>query len=360
MLKSSIYILTFLCLNTAGLFAQDTSFITANITVDSWENPKFNDAIIIYTDLIDKKTKIDSTKNGLSTIKLKLNTTYLIEIKHPNFYTKAIEVETDVPRKQLHKSHTLILEILLKKNCDGDASKAEITPDPIGRVKFDKGQKEFQYDFDFTYQMEARYETERKLRCQIAEELRKEAKRQEEERIKALKLAEKTAAEKAEQDRLAAEKARIDSIQFAETEQEIDRLVMVEQKRLERENEAQQNKEDNEKFRQERAEREAEEKRLAAEKIEAKKREPKFDETKEYIFIYPKNSWPSKLATSILEPGSDVGSIGTFTYTITEGVTEFFIEDAEELRLKFPEEFEKAFPRWDYIVEVNTKYKGGQ
>ena len=359
-MKNLVAISILLCLSTFTVNAQDTNHINAKITVDSWENSKLNDAEVIYTDLINRISRTETTVLGYCELKLDLNTSFLIEIKHPDYYTKSIEVETDVPRKQLHKSHSLILEILLKKNCDEDPAKAQITADPIGRVKFDKGRKEFQYDFDFTFRMEARYEEERKLRCRIAAELQKEAKRQAEERLKALKLAEKNAAEKAEQDKLAAEKARIDSLQLAANLKEAERLAMVDQKRLDRQAEDEKIKQENEKFRQERAAREAEDRRLAEEVKEAKKREPKFDDTKELIFIYPKNSWPSKLANSIQEPNTEVGPIGTFTYTITEGVKEFYIEDAEELRQKFPEEFDKAFPKWDYIVEVNNKYKGGQ
>nr|MBC8342378.1 hypothetical protein [Bacteroidota bacterium] len=312
---NGFFCLLCLCIPITNVYAQDTNYIKANITVDSWENPKFNDAVVRYTDIFSNESKADTTKKGLCIVKLNLNTTYLIAVSHPEFYTKSIEVETDVPRKQLHKSHTLFLEIILKKNCDENPAKVELTPDPIGRVKFNRGDKEFQYDYEFTYLMEAKYEEERKLRCRIAEELRKEAKRQEEERLKALKLAEKMASEKAERDRLLAEKARIDSIQMATAKQESDRLAMIEQKRLEREAEEKRIKEENEKFRQERAAREAEERRLAEERKQAKKREPRFDETKEFIFIYPKHGWPSALANSILEPGSEIGPIGTFTYT---------------------------------------------
>jgi len=133
-------------LSTFTVNAQDTNHINAKITVDSWENSKLNDAEVIYTDLINRISRTETTVLGYCELKLDLNTSFLIEIKHPDYYTKSIEVETDVPRKQLHKSHSLILEILLKKNCDEDPAKAQITADPIGRVKFDKGRKEFQYE----------------------------------------------------------------------------------------------------------------------------------------------------------------------------------------------------------------------
>jgi hypothetical protein len=357
-LKKTLNLISLFFLCVFFTHAQDTNYILAKITVDSWEQPKFNDAAVIYTNVISHQTKTDTTKNGYCEIKLDLNTAYHIEIRHHDFYTKSVEVETEVPRKHLHKSFELILEFLLKKNCDNDPQKHLITKEPMGRVTFDKHLKKFQYDFDFTYRMEAKYEEERKTRCRIAEEMRREAKRQEEERQKALKLAEKQAAEQAELERLAAEKARIDSIQAAEAQKEADRLAMIEQKRQDREAEEERIRLENERKRLERSERLAEQKRLEEEAKEAKAREPKFDETKDRIYIYPKNSWPSKLATSIREPGTDVGAIGTFTYSITEGVKEFFVEDAEELKQKFPEEFAKAFPRWDYIVEVNMKYKG--
>ncbi|MFC2114065.1 hypothetical protein ACFLRI_01805 [Bacteroidota bacterium] len=359
-MRSSISFLIILLIASIRVFSQDTNYILAKITVDSWENPRFNDAIVIWTDIISREQKIDTTQEGLCELKLNLKTSYLLEVRHPDFYTKAIEVETGVPKKELHKAHTLYLEVLLKKNCDENPAKAKITDEPIGRVAFDKNQKKFQYDYDITYKMGEKYEEIRKERCRLVEERKKEAKRLADEQEKARKLAEKQAAEFAEQQRVVAEKARIDSIYAAEKMKEQDQLAEINQKRIEREEQEQRLKEEEERFRLERENREAEERRLAEEEKEAKKREPKFDENRETIFIYPKNSWASTLANSISDPGEERGAIGTFTYSITEGRTDFYVEDAEELRQKFPKEFDNAFPNWDYVVDVNMKYIKGQ
>jgi len=82
-----------------------------------------------------------------------------------------------------------------------------------------------------------------------------------------------------------------------------------------------------------------------------------FDDSKEFIYLKPKHSWPSELQKYLEDPYYIPRAIGTFAYTLDENKKEFFIENVDELRLKFPKQFEEAFPGWDYVVEKCRKFK---
>ncbi|MFC2114624.1 hypothetical protein ACFLRI_04680, partial [Bacteroidota bacterium] len=82
-----------------------------------------------------------------------------------------------------------------------------------------------------------------------------------------------------------------------------------------------------------------------------------FDQSNAFIYLQPKNSWPSELRSYILNPSYQAKAIGTYAYTEQEAKKEFFIEDVPELRKKFPKQFETAFQNWDYIVETYTNYQ---
>jgi len=84
---------------------------------------------------------------------------------------------------------------------------------------------------------------------------------------------------------------------------------------------------------------------------------PVFDQSRPFIYIQPKNSWPSELRLQLLDSNYQSKAIGTYAYTANEIKKEFYIEDVEELRQKFPDEFNAAFKNWDYLVELYSNYK---
>gem|GEM_PF-1937271 len=85
-----------------------------------------------------------------------------------------------------------------------------------------------------------------------------------------------------------------------------------------------------------------------------------FDQNRSFIYIQPKNSWPSELRNHLLDPNYKAKAIGTFAYTENEQKREFFIEDVPELREKFPKQFEAAFKNWDYLIDLYSNYQNKQ
>jgi hypothetical protein len=538
------YIFIFVLFQILNLQAQeegDEGFLTATFKVTDENKSLLSNVKIIYTDLNTNQVEYKTTTNGKVKIKLRIDRNYLIVVSNPSYYTKTIEVKTEIKEIGYMTAFYSDIDVLLFENCEKDPSRSNILDQPVGRVVYDNYKRKFVYDYSYTERMAGKYMQEYYIRCEqaekeeelaLAKEKRKEeelrakaeeeekirieaqkaeqrkkeeqeririeaekeaerrekeaqkekiaaekekqkqlekaekeaqkkaeeearikakaeaeakakaeeeerirkeaeesarekaeedarlkakaeaeakAKAEEEERIR--KEAEKSAREKAEEDARIKAKAEAEAKAKAEEEERIrkeaeesarekaeeDARIKAkaeaeakakaeEEERIRKEAEesarekaeedarikakaeaeAKAKAEEEERIRKEAEESAREEAEVAATKKTEKKhaflhpedirKTETFDQTKEFIFLEAKNSWPSELRKYILNPSYRAKAIGTYAYTQQEAKQEFFISDVPELREKFPKQFDEAFGNWDYIVDTYSKY----
>lgn len=317
---------------------EDSSNILAIVTVDSWEKQKINGAHIFCTDMNTYEAKGTTTVSGIARIYLNLNTLYLLEVSYPGYYKKAIYVETNTGKKNIPSSLTISIEILLKKNCENDTLEGVIMNEAMGRITYNNFSGKFEYDTRYTYRMENIYEDLRKKRCELAGKIR-QAQKIAIEMGDSAKNTEKVAQLEAELERLAVEINKLETSvkEYAEKDlnEKIESFNGIKNKQTTGSDTSRQN--------------------VSTSSDEWKKVKPKFDETKPYIFIFPRHGWPSELQRFLQDSNYISQPIGTFCYSLNDEKKDIYIEDASELRQKFPNEFNKAFYNWDYIVNMNNK-----
>ncbi|MEA3495653.1 MAG: hypothetical protein U9R42_06415 [Bacteroidota bacterium] len=254
-------------------------------------------------------------------ISLELDKEYTIHFSHPKYYSKSIEIDTRVPKKKKTQNFMFEIEVAFDKNCENNPRFAKIIDVAIGRLDYNRNKNNFYYDNRYTFKMGEKYETLKKLRCKIAKEIEKNKRKTE-------KLAKRNA-DIAKMKELQAEQEKLLAQQSL--------IINPEKKVVSKSS-----------------------KKKPKEKVATVKKQPKkivFDKNQKEIHIFPKHGWPSELANSILEENYKPKTIGTYTYDLRKGRKDFFVSDADELRKAFPDEFNKAFDNWDYIVKTNTNYK---
>lgn len=310
----------------------------------------------------DQNTNISTTKISVDTLTndllLNLNTTYIIEFKNPKYYNKSVEINTDVPRKFMDKIYLIEMEITMDFNCEQNPNFADIIYKPIGRIEFNRSKQKFDYDNNYSFKMSARYTDRKQKRCALVHEKERTQKRIEklEEKAKEKEDKEVLAQIEAEKLKIAELEAQLNleiETQKKESLDEATAIALEEQKKIEQ-------KQLELDKRKKREEEELAEKLAEQKKQEELKNAPTFDEKQKNIFIYPASAWASELAGHINDPEYKPKPIGTFTYDITKSRNEFYVKDVEELRTKFPDQFNKAFKNWDYVYETQMKYKNSQ
>jgi len=347
-MKYSIIIFFFICC-TFLLYGQsnDTTGLFTEISIDSWEKGPLSDAYIYCTNLNTYEAKGVKSINGKALLYLLPNSLYLLEVSHTGFYSKAIHIETNIGKNNSLSDTKIIVQIILKKNCESDSIAGIIMSEAMGRVSFNRNTAKFEYDLKYTNKMEAIYEDIRTKRCDLAAKVKK-AQKLAVEMGDSAKMAERKTEIEAEMAQLAKEIALLEEGVKIFGEKDLRAKDIALNDKTEPDSTIAMNVESGNNI-------------VFADSFSTsdsikkqKTRTSKFDERKPYIFIYPRHGWPSELAKYLKEPNYAGASIGTFSYDLTESRKDIFIEDAEELRKKFPTEFNQAFPNWDYIVQVNS------
>ena len=404
---------------SSALIAQveeDEGYLTTSFRVTDENKLFINGVKIIYTDLNTNQVEYKTASNGKVDIKLRLDRNYLIIISDPAYYTKTIEVKTHIREIGYSTSFFSNIEVTLLENCEKNPSRSNILDKPVGRVIYDNYKRKFVYDYSYTEKMATLYMEEYYIRCEqfeldqelaLAEEKQKQALEktniealQKEEKKKAsllekekkeIEIEQKKAAEE-EKKKIAEAKVKLKQLEKADKERK--KIEEKEKKQFAKEEKIRQEAKDaaarkaieNEKIvlaakkaeekKQEITDNNLEEQEIESEKAIEKvdivenaeikaptyirpqpiKKQAIFDQSKDFIFLESKNSWPSELRNYILNSAYNAKAIGTYAYTQQEDKKEFFIEDVPELREKFPTQFEKAFDNWDYIVDTYSKY----
>jgi len=330
----------------------DTLGINAELRIDSREKGMIDGAYIYATNLNTYEAKGVKSSKGKAILYLQLNHLYLVEVSHPGFYKKSIHIETKVGKKDIVNSQ-IEIDIILKKNCENDTAIGVIMEQAMGRVVYNKSSGKFEYDLKFTNKMEALYEEMRIKRCELADKVRK-AQKLAVDMGDSAKMATKQAEITAEMNQLAIDIALFEEgiKKYGDKDLESKNIVAFKP-------EEEKPKEDSviiaAMIISDTATKDTVIMSQASDTniIDSEKTE-KFDEKQPRIFIFPRHGWPSELANYL--KGSDYTGmpIGTYTYDLTKSRTSIYIEDADELRKKFPIEFDQAFKNWDYIVKMNT------
>ncbi len=343
MKKTLVFLFLILSIPSVKIEGQ-TPGLKVFFRVQSRESLLLPDVKILLKDLTaGTQSEYYSNDSIMSEFDLSFNKEYEFDFIHPDYYEKSVVIRTDVPRRFMSERYSLEIEITLDRNCENDPEKRKVIYKPIGRIEFNRNKKKFDYDVPYTIRMGERYNERKNERCDLVAE-------EERMRKKLLKL-EAAANENPEK-----------YAELKRMEEQLKAIAILQQKTYEKQKE-----ESLEEIRQEKeallARAREEEKLKQASKTESelaiyKNKGNKFDETQPQIYIFPRSGWPSELANYILHPETyKPRPIGTFTYDLTKGRSDFYVFDAEELRKKFPEQFQKAFPNWDYIVETNKKFR---
>ncbi len=317
-----ILLLILLTLSVVKTNAQQDYRLKVLLKLQSLENLNIKGIKIEITQKNSSSPEVMYSTDTLDNyVSLELDKEYTIHFSHPKYYSKSIEIDTRVPKKKKTQNFMFEIEVAFDKNCENNPRFAKIIDEPIGRLDYNRNKNNFYYDNRYTFKMGEKYENLKKARCKIAKEINKN-KRKAEKLAKRNADIEKIKELQAEQEKLLAQQT----------------LIINPEKKVVTKSSKKKPKE---------------------KVITVKKQTEKivFDKNQKVIHIFPKHSWPSELTNSILEENYKPKPIGTYTYDLRKGRKDFFVRDAKELRKAFPDEFNKAFGNWDYIVKTNTNYK---
>ncbi len=335
-------IFLFICLTFIGITIPGNVFAQKSLRVEfkiqSRTSLNLNDIRII----LKSKNSVEKTENysvdTLPTVyELDYNDIYLVSFDHPDYYDKSIEINTYLSRKYAGEKYSLEIEVTMDNNCEQNPDVHRVIYKPIGRIEFNRSKKKFDYDAAYTFRMGERYDKRRKERCELVAEAERFRKKLQKLEAAGVNDPGKRMELKRQEEQLAALEKLQAQVITKQKEESLEEIKLEQKKETDKIA--------------------SNENKNKIEKDKAVVREPLFDEKQQQIHIFPKAGWPSEVANSILDDKYKPRPIGTFTYDLSKGRTDFYVPDAEELRKKFPEAFEKAFPNWDYIVETNTKYK---
>lgn len=225
----------------------------------------------------------------------------------------------------------------------------------MGRVVYNRNSGIFEYDLKYTNKMEALYEEMRSKRCELAAKVRK-AQKLAIDMGDSAKMAVKKAEITAELEQLTIDISTLEEGITEYGQKDLESKNIVAQKRQERDKQREEQVVVNQKSVVDSTIKDTSLATLASDsnQNEIADNTPKFDEKKARIFIFPRHGWPSELANYLQGSNYTGLPIGTFSYDLTESRKNIYVEDAEELRKKFPVEFDQAFKNWDYIVKMNS------
>jgi len=355
-IKYRFILLLFLLVSFTNTFAQDADegFLNTTVKVYNINKEKLETITIIYTDLSTNQVLKTATVGGSAFFRLKLNSKYLVIVSGYGYYTKTIEINTDVKRIGNYPAFYTEIEITLFENCENNSAKANILEYPIGRILYNNSKTKFEYDFAYTSEMTELYNERYQERCKKAEkeiaEQTTKAEPKEPEKTKSEPVVKETPKKEPAPTKVAEQKINDQNAQTEnknETEKVIESVKIANQ--ILSEDEPLPDVQPNQSI----VTKEYEKKEAPVTII----RNPIFDQSRPFIYLQPKNSWPSELRSHLLDPAYKARAIGTFAYTENETKKEFFIEDVPELREKFPKQFDIAFKNWDYLVELYTNYQ---
>ena len=406
------------------LLAQDADegFLNTTVKVYNTNKERLETITVIYTDLSTNQVLKTATVGGSAFFRLKLNSSYLVVVSGYGYYTKTIEINTSVNRIGNYPAFYTEIEVTLFDNCENNSARANILEYPIGKIKYNNSKTKFEYDFAYTAEMTELYNEKYEERClkaekekeaiaqttapkekQIIEKPQPEIKEPKKEEPKPVKQPEQKIVEsqpkpekqkpqpeikepkkeepkpekqpeqKVVENQPKPEKQKpqpeIKEPKKEETkpDKQPEKIVVENQPKPENQEpepeKTEQNSipdENNEAITQNNNSNLNESKPQPENKVIITPKKQIFDQNRSFIYIQPKNSWPSELRNHLLDPNYKAKAIGTFAYTENEQKREFFIEDVPELREKFPKQFEAAFKNWDYLIDLYSNYQNKQ
>lgn len=383
-IRSIFILLLFLFSSVAAVYSQtsgnDAGFLNATIRVYNINKERLTGINLIYTDMETNQVLRKKTENGSAFIQFPLNKTFLLVVSSNMYYTKTIEINTNIRRMGNTPGFYSDIEITLLENCENNPARSNILEYPIGKIIYNDQKTKFEYDFAYTSEMADLYMSRYEERCkkpeeelkeeqiaQVPEDKKKEANNNENQPVRKERKKQKETA--------VVEQTPVEQNEYS---------ISKNEEKEEKQSKITQQEEAPNTLSTETISAPTEEKPSIESSSEIKpasktvsvadtvanqsvtpqhtyqpvsKKPEVFDQNKEFIYLQPKNSWPSELREYLLNPNYKPRAIGTFAYTQQEVKKEFYIDDVVELREKFPVQFDQAFKNWDYLVELYSKYR---
>ncbi|MBC8342936.1 MAG: hypothetical protein H8E61_03020, partial [Bacteroidetes bacterium] len=213
----------------------DEGYLTASLKITDEKKNPISSVKIIFTDLNTNQVEYKSTVNGKVKIKLRLDRNYLIIASDPLYYTKTVEIRTEIKKLGYRTAFYSDIDISLLLNCENDPSRSNILGEPVGRVIYDNYKQKFVYDTRYTETKASLYMAEYYKRCEEVEKEKALALAAEKQKLELLKQSELT-----EKQRLEEEKRKRKEAEKKANEEEQTRIAAEneKQKQLEKEEKA--------------------------------------------------------------------------------------------------------------------------
>lgn len=273
------------------------------IKVYDLDRNKLDGVSVIYTDVRTNQVYSKTTKKGLVEVALKLDKEYLIVVSHKDYYTKSITINTELMRYANHTAFYSNIDVYLNENCEKDPAKSHIFDFPVGKIIYNNIRQSFEYDNSYTNAMMEAYNIIVAQRCHTIV-----TKSDDFDLFDHSRTIEYLSKKTVDTNHDVVKESAIDSFEEVPLKEDKIRPIVI-------------------------------------------------DHSREFIYLQPRHSWPSELRNFILNNDYSPRPIGTFAYTEHEVVKDFYIHDVTEIRKKFPKEFDKAFPNWDYVFDTYSLYK---
>ncbi|HEX5001880.1 MAG TPA: hypothetical protein VFW78_05255 [Bacteroidia bacterium] len=192
------------------------------------ENGKTDDVSVVLKNLTTGET---NSVNGEAkfNLSLKLNCDYIISFNKPGYVTKRIQVNTTIPAERARQGlYPFPFDVYLFKQYEG--VNIIVFNQPVGKISYDRNMDEFDYDTDYTKQIQSQIkEAEEQSKTMAAKEAEK-SKEDEKEAARLKKVMDAEAKEAAKAKEAEDKKALADAKANEDAKKAADKLALEEQK----------------------------------------------------------------------------------------------------------------------------------
>jgi len=192
------------------------------------ENGKTDDVSVVLKNLTTGET---NSVNGEAkfNLSLKLNCDYIISFNKPGYVTKRIQVNTTIPAERARQGlYPFPFDVYLFKQYEG--VNIIVFNQPVGKISYDRNMDEFDYDTDYTKQIQSQIkEAEDQSKTMASKEAEK-AKEDEKEAVRLKKVMDAEAKEAAKAKEAEDKKALAESKANEDAKKAAEKLALEEKK----------------------------------------------------------------------------------------------------------------------------------
>lgn len=193
------------------------------------EDGKTDDVSVVLKNLTTGETNSVKGEAKFS-LSLKLNCDYIISFNKPGYVTKKIQVTTNIPAdRALQGLYPFPFDVYLFKQYDG--VNIIVFNQPVGKISYNRDMDEFDYDTDYTKQIQSQIQEAEEQTKQQALVEQEKSKDLEKEQARLKKVADAEAKEGAKARAAEEKKAAVEAKAAEEAKQQAEKLAMQEKQR---------------------------------------------------------------------------------------------------------------------------------